>query len=92
MKRSYRLLGGTAGHEGLVALVGLHLAGRQFKGHGMGSWGAEKDTSAKGRAPYWGQVPVHKEYFHIQYINTYFVLPFSQPFGGKNNNAVTETA
>lgn len=61
------------------------LAGN-FKG--MESLGAEKGTSAKGRAPYWGQVPIHREYFHIQY----FVLPLSQPFGGKSNNAVTEAA
>jgi hypothetical protein len=78
VKRSWRLLGGMAGREGLVALVGLHLAGRQFKGHG--ELGSRKRYIRKGAGALLGAGTrtqgVLSHTVHVPYV----VLPLSKPF------------
>lgn len=82
VKRSYRLLGGMAGHEGLVALVGLHLAGRQFKGHG--ELGSRKRYIRKGASALLGAgTRTQGVLSHTVHVPC-FVLPLSKPFGGKS--------
>lgn len=92
VKRSYRLLGGITGHEGLDCLVGLHLAGQQFKGHG--ELGSRKRYLRQGASALLGEVPIHKSTSHIQYfvLRATTITPLSKLFGGKKHDAVTEAA
>lgn len=82
VKRSYRLLGGITGHEGLDCWLGSTSLDGNLKG--MESWGAEKDTSAKGPAPCWGRYPYTRSTSHIQYfvLRATTITPLSKPFGG----------